>query len=208
VNALDRSRGDTVRTGKDKLRRDLRARRDGIAKATAIAAAAHAAARLLTLPEIEAASVIALYAAVAGELDTEPLDAACAARGVTRVYPRVVQARRELRFHRVDDRSSLLPGTFRIPEPPTELPTLAAADIDVFVVPGIAFDELGGRIGWGHGYYDAQLVTCPRALRVGYAFELQVVDHVPSEPTDARMDIVITEARLVRCQRGARGPSV
>jgi 5-formyltetrahydrofolate cyclo-ligase len=69
---------------------------------------------------------------------------------------------------------------------------LPLEDIRAFVMPGLAFDREGGRIGWGKGHYDAT-ITGTSALRVGLAFDCQVIDSVPREAHDALLDAIITE---------------
>jgi 5-formyltetrahydrofolate cyclo-ligase len=70
------------------------------------------------------------------------------------------------------------------------------SDIDLFVIPGLAFDASGGRLGRGRGYYDATLLAAgPRAARVGLAFDFQVVTAVPAFEHDARVAALATEER-------------
>src|SRR5437867_2990352 len=74
--------------------------------------------------------------------------------------------------------------------------------IDAFVVPGLAFDRAGGRVGWGRGHYDATLAAArPDALRIGIAFECQVIDHVPHDPHDALLHYVVTERDVYEMSR-------
>ena len=80
-------------------------------------------------------------------------------------------------------------GTPTIPS----LPTLDVSQINAFVMPGLAFDRTGGRVGWGFGHYDATLVAAPNALRIGLAFECQVVERVTHDPHDIPVHIIITE---------------
>ena len=67
-----------------------------------------------------------------------------------------------------------------------------------FVVPGLAFDRAGGRIGWGRGHYDATLAAAPNARRIGLAFECQLVAEVPHAPHDVRLHFVVTELDTYR----------
>jgi len=75
------------------------------------------------------------------------------------------------------------------------------AEIDLVVIPGIGFDPAGNRLGRGRGCYDIFLEQAPSALRVALAYEFQVRDEIPSEPHDCRMDLVVTEDRVIRCPR-------
>ena len=76
--------------------------------------------------------------------------------------------------------------------------TIALSDIAAFAIPGLAFDRAGGRVGWGRGYYDATLAAAPQALRIGLAFECQIVESVPHDPHDVRLHYVVTEAAVYR----------
>ena len=65
--------------------------------------------------------------------------------------------------------------------------------IDLIIVPGVAFDRQGNRMGRGRGFYDRLLKTTPTAVKVGLAFDFQMLDHIPVEPHDIRMNLVISE---------------
>ena len=76
------------------------------------------------------------------------------------------------------------------------------ATIDTVLIPGSVFDPSGGRLGYGGGFYDRFLTeAAPRAIRLGVAFELQLVDQVPMEPHDQYMDILVTEQQIYDCRR-------
>jgi 5-formyltetrahydrofolate cyclo-ligase len=94
------------------------------------------------------------------------------------------------------------PGYRGIPEPCAHCALLAVATIDWVLVPGVAFDRAGHRIGYGGGYYD-RLLPLLRAdtHRVAGAFELQLVDRVPAAPHDVTVDAVVTEARSISIAR-------
>lgn len=177
----------------------MRARRGTIPLDVVGPSATRAAASLLALPELRDARVVALYAAVREELPTTPVSDALLARGVTLAYPRTVAGQRELVFGAVAHPRELVPGVWGIPEPAPGTPRLAPGEIDVFVVPGLAFDAAGGRIGWGAGHYDVTLALHGDAYRVGYAYEAQIVAVVPRERDDIAMDCVITEAAVRYC---------
>lgn len=97
------------------------------------------------------------------------------------------------------------PGYCGIPEPLPNMVKTAAyppSNIDIVIVPGSVFDKNGGRLGYGGGYYDRFLKNyAPRAVRIGLAFELQLVTEVPVEPHDQPMDYVVTEENLYDCGR-------
>ncbi len=95
----------------------------------------------------------------------------------------------------------LCPGAYDILEPKKECRTPIHLDsIDVMIIPGVAFDTTGNRIGHGKGYFD-RLLKDVKALRIGLAFEFQIVSHVPMEPHDEKMDIIVTEKQIIRCKK-------
>src|SRR5262249_3060380 len=139
------------------------------------------------------AGMVALYAAKGSEVATEQIDAFARARGLVVAYPRVNGQARLLTFHAVT-LDELVPARFGLREPRLDAPAVELGEIAAVVVPGLAFDRAGGRIGWGRGHYDATFVAAsPRALRIGLAFECQIVDAVAHEPHDAALNIIITE---------------
>lgn len=200
-----RAASASMRNAKDELRRAMRERRLSLSADQARTSAARAAAHLATLPEWAAARTVALYAPVRGELDTAPLARELRARGATVCYPCMAPGHRLLAFHAVDDEALLSPNRLGIPEPGDAAPLVAAEALDLIVVPGLAFDTAGGRLGWGRAYYDTTLAAAPRATRVGYAYSFQLVPAVPVTAEDARVDYVCTEAG-VRAT-GARPPA-
>lgn len=159
--------------------------------------AVSAAERLLALPEIARARVVLAYGASAEELDPAPAVERLRSRGVSVVYPRVSEAGR-LALHVVADDAALKPGAFGIREPAPDAPAIEPARIDAVIVPGVAFDTACGRVGHGGGYYDRLLATLEGAFTVGYAFDEQVLDTVPLEGHDIRLDALVTPAKTLR----------
>jgi len=97
------------------------------------------------------------------------------------------------------DRGRLIRHRFGMLEPAADLPVIPASEIDVVLVPGVAFDRHGARLGFGGGYYDRFLPTTP-ALRVGIAHDLCLADELPCTERDQRVDWVITPTRAVTCR--------
>ena len=92
-------------------------------------------------------------------------------------------------------------GPFGILEPKSKS-KLSPSKLDLVIVPGVAFDLHGGRIGFGRGYYDRFLKKAPNAKKIGLAYDFQVVDHFPKEPHDILVDEIITEIRAINCVDG------
>jgi 5-formyltetrahydrofolate cyclo-ligase len=130
------------------------------------------------------------------ELSTKEAARRLRHQGICLAYPRVIPGQRPLTFCRVDDPAELVPGAYGIPEPPATAEPVHLPEIGLFVVPGLAFDRQGRRLGSGKGCYDATLTYCP-AIRVGLAFHQQIVDEVPSTDHDLFMDLLITELGVI-----------
>ena len=158
------------------------------AASAAICDAANATLAARTSP----GQVVALYAAKGSEVDTARIDAFARGRGLVVAYPRVNGRARLLAFHAVSP-EALAPSRFELREPSADAPAVAVEDIAVFVMPGLAFDRAGGRLGWGRGHYDATLAAAPQALRIALAYERQVMEQVAREAHDVAMHIIITE---------------
>lgn len=107
------------------------------------------------------------------------------------LFPRVDGE--HLHFHRVwDPESQLQPGAFQIREPLASQPTVTVQDIDIYVCPGLAFDQKGGRLGRGKGFYDRVLAGArENALKIGVGYSCQMVEDVHCEAHDARMDAIL-----------------
>jgi len=113
------------------------------------------------------------------------------------LLPRVEPDREELTLRVVAEGDLLEPGDFGVPEPRADSPVLAPHDVDLVLVPGLAFDERGHRIGYGAGFYDRLLPLLGRALTVGIAFDFQLVAEIPDTPGDAPVALLVTDARVL-----------
>jgi 5-formyltetrahydrofolate cyclo-ligase len=111
---------------------------------------------------------------------------------------------RKLRLFHLKNMDELSPGTWQILEPKPEWREcterhVEAAELDLIVVPGVAFDRYGGRLGLGKGYYDRFLPHIRTdALKIAPAFECQLVDNIPVLPHDVRVDMVVTEKAVYK----------
>jgi 5-formyltetrahydrofolate cyclo-ligase len=138
-------------------------------------------------------AVVAMYAAKGSEVDTARIDGCARDQGWIVAYPRVSGHARSLTFHAVT-LDELAPSRFGLREPSADAPAVGLDQIAAFLVPGLAFDRGGSRIGWGRGHYDATFAAASAgALRVGLAFECQLIEHVTREPHDVALHIIITE---------------
>ncbi len=154
-------------------------------------------ARCMALPEYQRAATVLFYLDVRSEVRTRNDLENALAGGKKIVVPYCVDGQLEL-FH-LTDPNELSVGMYRILEPKPELRTLAAhrvhvQEIDLIIVPGVAFDREGGRTGHGKGYYDKMLEHARRDTPlVALAFECQLFEKIPMQEHDVFMDKVITE---------------
>ena len=156
--------------------------------------------RLLGLSELRAAETVSLYMSRRGEFPTELIFDELTP-GVARVVlPRIEQNR--IHLHVVRSHSDLSPGYGGISEPDPGLPSVAPEEVDLFVVPGLCFDRHGARLGRGGGHFDRLLGAAgTRALRIGLCYQSQIVERVPVEDWDQRMDLLVTESEIIRTER-------
>lgn len=157
-------------------------------------------AQITNLPEYRAASVIHTFVSWRDEVDTHALIKAALAGGKRVVVPRVPPSKLQLEHYFISNFAALVPGTLGILEPssgPGAQPALASRRFDVILVPGLAFDRSGNRLGYGRAYYD-QFLAGTKALKIGLAFALQIVEEVPVAPHDQRVDMIITEQEVIR----------
>lgn len=152
-----------------------------------------AATNLLLSTRLVRGATVGLYAAKGSEVDTARIDGDARAAGLIVAYPRVVGPGKPLAFHAVT-RDALAASRFGLAEPSADATPVALGDIAAFIVPGLAFDRAGGRLGWGKGFYDMTFASAPAsALRVGVAFAGQLVEQVAREPHDVLLHVIITE---------------
>lgn len=190
-----------ARPDKPELRRRAREARRALSPEARDEASAAIARRVLELPELLRATAVLLYGASAEEVDTAPIQQVLRARGVRVALPRVAGPH-DLTLHWVDGDDELAEGAFGLREPHGDAACALPREIDAIVVPGVAFDERGGRLGYGRGYYDTLLAgACVGVPTIGLAFDEQMVAEVPCEERDERMSVVVTPTRTIRCTR-------
>jgi 5-formyltetrahydrofolate cyclo-ligase len=206
--AVDIARGDALlmtRTSKSDdrkvaLRKEAHARRRALADKEALSR--RISATLAARPEYLAARTVLFYVDFGDEVRTRPLIVEALTQGKHVVVPYCVGSRLGL-FH-LRDMNELVEGTYTILEPRTELREqedrqVDLAEVDLVVVPGVAFDARGARLGHGRGYYDRLLADArPETVLIALAFECQMFPEIPAEPHDVLMDWIITEDHVYR----------
>ncbi|MCW9049387.1 MAG: 5-formyltetrahydrofolate cyclo-ligase [Deltaproteobacteria bacterium] len=151
------------------------------------------------------AAKVALYSPINKEVETGTIFSAAVKLGKQVFYPKVVED--HLQFKEVNSLGDLLPGTYAIPEPGAGR-SIGIEDLDLIVVPGVAFDLFGNRLGYGRGFYDRFLVEGTRKnVSVGLCFEFQLWDLLPAEVHDLRLMYLATEAKFIPCHESGAGSS-
>lgn len=189
-------------SGKEQIRKDILAER---LRRGSAGPGDHAAvvARLAALPGYAGAQVVAFYMAFDAEVDLDRLLRRRLDAGLPVWLPRFNRPGKCYEMVQVRSvEADVAPGAFGIPEPRAELPAVPpqeqrAATV-MWLVPGVAFDPRGERLGRGRGYYD-RLLDGTRGVRVGVAWDWQVVAALPHAAHDVSMDWVVTDTRVIAC---------
>lgn len=183
---------------------ELRKRMRGLRKALPAQACSERSARISThleaLPAFVRARAIALFWPMQErhEVDLRPLSASLHDRGVGVAFPRVDPRTGEMGFHFVTDVSRMVDGPGGLREPAPEERAAEPGALDVIVVPALALDPRGHRIGYGRGHYDRALPAfAPPATTVGVAFDFQLVSEVPNMEGDVPVGWVVTDSRTI-----------
>ena len=191
---------DSVRTrAKAVTRQTAVSRRDALSAADRAVASQQIAQRVDAdvFASLVPGAIVTLYAAKGSEAATAELDQLARARGLVVAYPRVMPGTRVLKFMAVGI-DALEPSRFGLQEPREDAPEVDLAQIAAMVIPALAVDATGARIGWGRGYYDSTLPLATQALRVAVVFDCQWVAEVPRAPHDSNVNLIITESRVHR----------
>ncbi len=186
---------------KRSLRSQLLAQRRALSHDSWYASSCAAQFNLLSLDEYVRAECLALYAPAHNETDTGLILADAFKAGKRVLYPAVCG--HQMVFRRVEAVEELREGAFGILEPCPTGVDHHADEADLIVVPGVAFDLSGHRIGYGKGFYDRFLQHPGRkAHLVGLCHDFQLVEsHVPADAHDIPMEIVVTDTRIVRIKK-------
>jgi 5-formyltetrahydrofolate cyclo-ligase len=186
---------------KEELRRRVAGLRRTLASETRERFSRAMSERLIESETFTRAKVVAAYAALRFEIDPRAVVERACALGKIVGLPRFVatSGTLELALYRPGD--ELVESHFMVKQPSESAPTIDLASVDLVLVPGIAFDARGQRLGFGQGYYDRFLPRMPSAVRVGLSFELQMLVEVPATTHDVPVDHLATERRMLVCER-------
>lgn len=186
---------------KHALRTTILAKRRSLTPGEVARASEAALGRLRGLDAWPAAREVLLYAAFAGEIDALLLLDELWAAGVRTLLPRCRPGEPgRLDVTCLNCLEELIPGAYGIPEPdPGRCPTLTDFAPDIALIPAVAFDRAGNRLGFGQGYYDRLLAkpALSRTLLIGLAHPFQVLDRLPRDPWDRPVQIIVTPEELI-----------
>lgn len=187
---------------KQAWRRQMRERLRALPAETNAAASRRLQELLSAQPIWVCAHSVLCFAPLAGEPDITPVidDALRANKAVA--SPRFDFATGRYSAAQITARSQLIPGRFGALEPDAGCPLIPLNQLDLVLVPGVAFDLAGRRLGRGKGFYD-RLLAEVRGHKCGVAFDEQIIAEVPEEPHDVRVDSILTPSRWHLCSRAA-----
>jgi len=187
----------TVVESKDEIRKRLLRIRRSLSRDEILEMSREIKERLFDLPEYRSCKVVMFYIAHDNEVETremiiESLHSKkvlipCTSLERNMIYP--------VEIENLDD---LERGAFGILEPRNK--KIYRGDIDVIIVPGIAFDSRGYRIGYGKGFYDRFLIGT-NALKIGIAYDFQIVNRIPEDENDVPVDMIVSEKRVLLCRK-------
>ncbi len=163
---------------------------------------------LINWPVFANADALLIYMDFRSEVQTKQIIDYCFEQGKDVIVPVVDDSTGQLALIQIDKDSAFIESKMGILEPPiTEDSKRTLYDVDLVLAPGVAFDLDGNRLGYGGGYYDRLLdkyADIRHLIKIyGLAFECQLVDSVPTEPTDYKMDGIITEKQIYHCRKEA-----
>ncbi|MFK7990763.1 MAG: 5-formyltetrahydrofolate cyclo-ligase [Sandaracinaceae bacterium] len=155
--------------------------------------------RVVGLPEWERAKTVLAFVSMVKEVQTKAAIENAWAAGKRVAVPRMNADFDGLELRELSADTELEESGMMFLQPPEDAPTVADEDIDLVLVPALAVDERGHRVGYGKGLYDGLLPRLKRALRVAVVFDFERIAEVPDRDADERVDVVITDARIDRC---------
>jgi 5-formyltetrahydrofolate cyclo-ligase len=178
------------------LRNQMRAVRAALPASACDARSAAITERLLELEELRGAQTVLCFASIRNEVRTGALMSALWDAKKRVLLPRV--AEEDLELCTVQRSTTLVEGAFSVPEPDRDARCVPAEEVEFALVPALAVDVRGFRIGYGGGYYDRLLPRLANACACAVAYDFQLVSEVPELPFDAAVSMVVTDRRVIR----------
>ncbi|MFY0545922.1 5-formyltetrahydrofolate cyclo-ligase [Brevibacillus sp. H7] len=190
-------------TGKQLLRRKKLGVRAALSQEVRAIYSCQAAKHLLAFEPLAKSRAVLAFYPFREEIDIRPFLEAASKRGQEVWLPLTVPSERRMIPYRYTGPDVLRQGAYGIFEPDPSIAEQAdLARLEAVIVPGVAFDRRGGRLGYGAGYYDRFLsLLSKKPLLIGCAFSCQLEEHIPMEPHDFRMDYIATEAGVRQAEQ-------
>ena len=198
ASTMSLMKNEATRTRKERLRKRVLAVRMGLDRSQVEVSGQAILERVLGLEAYRRAKLVHTYvSSKENEVDTRALICTCLAQGKRVAVPVVMPGAKAMAHALIDDLDQLVVGSYGLAQPdPAEIVWLPAESrIDLVVVPGLAFDRRGQRIGWGGGYYDRFLAQV-QTVKIGLCYDELVLDCIPGEPHDVPVDVVVAETAI------------
>lgn len=186
---------------KREIRRKMLALRRALSDDEAVKKAESLTSWILTLPEYKKAKRIMAFLAMKGESNLDGLIARALSDG-KEVYVPVCLPERQMEAGRLLDMDHFVRGPLGLRDLPKGYDTVSPEKLDLVLVPGVACDREGNRLGMGAGYYDRYLTRVPLEKRMAALWDFQVVEAIPSEPFDRKMAKIVTDTGIIVTKRG------
>lgn len=181
---------------KKMLRKQMKMQREAMNREEMFSKSSQIFEQLITLPEYKRAEKIYTYVSTNNEVDTIMLIDYSLSIDKRIFVPKVID--NHMKFYEISDISELSPGYFGIYEPDINGKEPDYSKTGFMCMPGLVFDLSFNRIGYGGGFYDRYLAQDNRLYKAALAYDFQLVDSIPSELTDVRPDMIITESNIYR----------
>ncbi|HEY8430293.1 MAG TPA: 5-formyltetrahydrofolate cyclo-ligase [Sandaracinaceae bacterium] len=189
------------------MKAEIRQRRRSVRRAmphdARVARSEAIAAKVTALPEWERARTVLAFVSMRSEVQTEGLVASARASGKRVAAPRLAPDRTNLELREWREGDELEESGMMFLQPARHAASIDDDAVDLVLVPALAADERGHRIGYGKGFYDRLLPRLSRAFRVCVIFDFELVQEVPERPGDEPVDVVVTDRRVLRTRRAA-----
>ncbi len=188
---------------KNIIRKLIRKKRDKLTETEVKEKSRQIEKKLFDIQRVKEASIIMCYVSYAKEAATHSMIKHLIASGKKAAVPLVCKDRRKILISELRDfDKELAVGAYGILEPKKQyIRPLALEDIQVIIMPGLAFDITGGRLGYGGGYYDRLLEIKPNPYKIGLAYDFQLVDLLPLSLYDVKLDNIVTEQKNINCHK-------
>ena len=186
---------------KKRVREMIRARRSSLAAEDKNKMDKMIMERLIGTDIFRAATKVFTFVSFRNEVDTKWLIGHSLSMGKRVFVPLTMKEHRCLEIREITGMNDLQPGYMGIHEPTESCPIFPLDELNLIIVPGLAFDSKGRRLGYGGGYYDSVLSDLPDSIiKIAPIYSFQLLERIPLDPWDERVDYVVTENEIIDCR--------